>query len=85
MGQNISGILLLILGILFQSAQFVTQEYVLRKYSADPARLVGLEGVFGVPGAIILCFIFSTMPCPNSSVCDVRLILINIIDNRILG
>lgn len=84
-GQTICGILLLILGIFFQSAQFVTQEYVLRKYSVDPARLVGLEGVFGVPMAILMCFLFSAMPCPDSSVCDVRFIFNNPIDFRILG
>jgi len=69
--QTTTGILLLMVGILFQSAQFVTQEYVLRKYAVDPARLVGLEGVFGVPMAIIMCFCFVALPCPDSSICDI--------------
>lgn len=68
--QTISGILLICLGIFFSSSQFVVQEYVLRKYIANPTRLVGLEGVYGVPISILICMIFSLIPCPGEGICN---------------
>jgi len=70
-GQTIIGIVLIIVGIVFTSSQFVTQEYVLRKYTASPARLVGLEGVFGVPVAVIVTYIISSVPCLDPKICNI--------------
>jgi hypothetical protein len=70
MGQSISGIFLVMLGIWLASAQFVLQEYVMKRYVVSPARLVGLEGVFGVPIAMIVTFMFVGMPCLDPTMCE---------------
>ena len=64
-----AGIGLIVVGICIQSMQFVLQEWVMKKYVVSPARLVGLEGVFGVPIAMILTFMFIGISCPDGSMC----------------
>jgi hypothetical protein len=70
LGQSITGIFLIMLGITLGSAQFVLQEYVMKRYVVSPTRLVGLEGVFGVPIAMIVTFCFVGVPCPDPAMCE---------------
>lgn len=43
----ISGMFLILLGMIFSASQFVIEEYILSKLSMKPMKLVGYEGLYG--------------------------------------
>ena len=65
------GIIMVILSLVAQGFQYITEEHILQTYHMDPKRLCGLEGHFGLVWIFVVIFIASFVPCPNELMCDV--------------
>ena len=63
---TVIGVLLIAFAQVFTATQFVVEEWVLEKYSLEPLKVVGWEGIFGfivtVFGMAILHFTIGVMP-----------------------
>ena len=68
---SILGIILCLVGKLFQAIQCNTQELILLKYIVHPGRAVGLEGTFGMLWCLLLVCILSFFACPDPSFCTI--------------
>ena len=62
--QTVIGVLMIAGAQIFAATQFVTEEFILKKYSIEPLKMVGWEGLFGfvvtIIGMIILHFAIGT-------------------------
>ena len=68
----------MLLGVLMVTASVFTQgtmsnveEILLSKYEVDVQRMVGIEGFFGIIWIFMWIMIFSFVPCPDESLCEV--------------
>lgn len=57
------GIFLVLLGEVFSSLLYISEESILKKYEISPLKAVGLEGMWGSSIYIILLFIFYFISC----------------------
>lgn len=61
------GIILVVIAQVFTATQFIVEEKLLKKYSAHPLRVVGMEGFWGASVYVILLVIFQFISCSNWS------------------
>lgn len=70
LGGTIAGILMVLVSLLIQAAQFVLEETIITKNEISAQRMVGMEGIFGMIFIFMWIMIFSYIPCPSSDMCD---------------
>ena len=59
------GIILLLIGEIFSSTQYVLQEKFIKNYDVHPFKLVGFEGIWGFIIYTIILIIFQFVSCDN--------------------
>jgi len=69
-GGTILGIVMVLISLVIQAAQFVVEETILKHYQISAQRMVGLEGIFGMIFIFLWIMIFTFIPCPSSDLCN---------------
>lgn len=66
----ITGLIMIVISIVIQAAQFVIEEKIIILYEVSPMRMVGVEGMFGTVFVFIWLMIFTLFDCPCITMCD---------------
>lgn len=72
-GGTVLGIVMVLISLVIQAAQFVVEETILKHNQISAQRMVGLEGIFGMVFIFMWIMIFTFIPCPSFDLCDVSL------------
>jgi drug/metabolite transporter (DMT)-like permease len=60
---EIIGIVMLLISLLFNGFQFISEEMIMNKYKAHPLKLVGWEGIWGLIVYLVLVIVFQFIKC----------------------
>lgn len=87
--RSIVGVLLIALAQIFTASQFVLEESIMEKYSLEPLRAVGWEGIWGflvtVIGMIVLHLAYGQTPAGRNGYFDAREGLYEILHYRAIA
>lgn len=67
LSNELIGIILLLLSILFNSMGLIAEKWIFNKYEISPLKMVFLEGIYGLIVLIPLTFAFQYVSCPWDS------------------
>lgn len=74
--QTIIGVLLIAAAQIFTATQFVVEESIMEKYSIEPLKAVGWEGLWGfvvtIIGMVILHFAYGITPAGKGGYFDMK-------------
>jgi len=62
---NIGGICMMLLSLLFTGVQFIVEELLLNKYTINPLKVVGLEGMWGSIFYTVILIVLQQIHCDN--------------------
>jgi drug/metabolite transporter (DMT)-like permease len=63
---EVIGIVMLLVSLIFNGFQFISEEMIMNKYKAHPLKLVGWEGIWGLSVYVVLVIIFQYIPCGDT-------------------
>jgi drug/metabolite transporter (DMT)-like permease len=63
---EVIGIVMLLISLIFNGFQFISEEMIMNKYNAHPLKLVGWEGIWGLLCYTMLVIIFMFIPCQKT-------------------
>ena len=71
LSDTVLGIVLIASSTLIRAVQVNFQEYIVKRFEIPIQREVGVEGMFGMIWGLVLLLLFSFIPCPSASLCEV--------------